>query len=243
MLRWSARSRASRTPRARAGSTPTTQTSTFGASAPRTRPRTLSGGRRRGCCNASRRSPARGAAMVNIVGEPAPDVFAGIDPQRVANSVMPDYRRAIWTAADHGRWPWTIVAFPTPSWAEQVFGEPDVGRLWDAIRATVRLDEADPIAAWQGHIAMLQERARADERAPLRRGPLSRARHRPDRRAARAGRLDGGRHHDVRGAASTRRTSRPRRSSRPRTTAAPRERCARRSRSCWSAARSCATSR
>lgn len=103
---------------------------------------------------------ARGTAMINIVGEPAPDVFAGIDPQRVANSVMPDYRRAIWTAADHGRWPWAIVAFPTPAWAEQVFGEPDVGRLWDAIRATVRLDEDDPLGAWRTHIAMLQERAR-----------------------------------------------------------------------------------
>lgn len=102
----------------------------------------------------------RRSAVVNLVGEPAPDVFAGIDPQRVANSVMPDYRRAIWTAADHGRWPWTIVAFPTPSWAEQVFGEPDIARLWDAIRATVRLDEADAVEAWQGHIAMLQERAR-----------------------------------------------------------------------------------
>ena len=102
----------------------------------------------------------RGSAVVNIVGEPAPDVFAGIDPDRVARSVMPDYRRSIWSAADHGRWPWVIIAFPTPSWAEQVFGEPDVARLWDAIRATVRLDEPNAVEAWQGHIAMLQERAR-----------------------------------------------------------------------------------
>ena len=102
----------------------------------------------------------RRSALINIVGEPAPDLFAGIDPQRVANSIMPEYRRAIWTAADQGRMPWTIVGFPTPSWAEQVFGEPDVARLWDAIRATVRLDEPDAIGAWQAHIAMLQERAR-----------------------------------------------------------------------------------
>jgi aminopeptidase len=101
-----------------------------------------------------------GTAMINTVGEPAPDVFAGLDPSRVAMSLMPDLRRALWTEFDHGRMPWTIVAFPTPGWAEQVFGTPDLERLWDAIRATVRLDEPDPVAAWQAHIALLQARAR-----------------------------------------------------------------------------------
>jgi aminopeptidase len=101
----------------------------------------------------------RRTAVINIGGEPARDLFAGIDATRVANSVMPEYRRAIWTAFDHGRMPWTIVAFPTPDWAERVFGEPDLQRLWDAIRATVRLDEPDPIEAWRAHMAMLRERA------------------------------------------------------------------------------------
>ena len=107
----------------------------------------------------------RRTAVINTVGEPARDVFAGLDPQRVAGSLMPDLRRALWTAFDHGRMPWTIVAFPTPDWAEQVFGEPDLARLWEAVRATVRLDEPDPVAAWQEHIAMLSERAaQLDER-------------------------------------------------------------------------------
>ena len=98
-------------------------------------------------------------AMINIVGEPEPDLFAGLDPNRVAKSLMPDLRRAIWSVFDHGRAPWTIVAFPTPGWAQQAFGEPDIERLWDAIRATVRLDEPDPVAAWQEHTDVLQERA------------------------------------------------------------------------------------
>ncbi len=101
----------------------------------------------------------RRTAMINTVGEPAPDLFAGIDATRVANSVMPDFRRAFWTAFEHGRMPWTIVAFPTPGWAEQVFGQPDLARLWAAVRAMVRLDEPDPIEAWREHIAMLKERA------------------------------------------------------------------------------------
>ena len=102
----------------------------------------------------------RGTAMINTVGEPEPDLFAGLDPARVAKSLMPDLRRAIWSTFDHGRAPWTIVAFPTPGWAEQVFGEPDLARLWDAVRGTVRLSEDDPVAAWKAHISMLKERAR-----------------------------------------------------------------------------------
>lgn len=101
----------------------------------------------------------RRTAMVNIVGEPDPGLFAGVDPQRVAQSVVPEIRRAYWDAYDRGLMPWTIVAFPTPGWAEQVFAEPDVARLWDAIRRTVRLDEPDPVAAWSEHIRVLRERA------------------------------------------------------------------------------------
>jgi aminopeptidase len=102
----------------------------------------------------------RRTAMINTVGEPDPDLFAGIDVDRVNRSLMPDVRRALWTAFDHGRMPWTIVAFPTAGWAEQVFGEPDLERLWQAIRATVRLDEPDPVGAWKAHVEMLQARAR-----------------------------------------------------------------------------------
>jgi aminopeptidase len=101
----------------------------------------------------------RRTAVINTVGEPQPNLFAGIDPKRVANSVMPTLRRAVWTVFDQGRMAWTIVAFPTPGWATQVFGEPDLARLWDAVRGTVRLHEPDPVGAWKAHIKMLKGRA------------------------------------------------------------------------------------
>jgi aminopeptidase len=101
----------------------------------------------------------RRTAMIYLVGEPDPDLFAGLDSKRVAESIVPQLRRAYWTAFDRGAMPWTIVAFPTPGWAEQVFGEPDLARLWDAIRATVRLDEADSVAAWNDHVELLRSRA------------------------------------------------------------------------------------
>jgi aminopeptidase len=54
---------------------------------------------------------------------------------------------------------WTGLAYPTEGWATKVFGEPDVERLWDAVAYCTRLDEADPVAAWQAHMDSLERRA------------------------------------------------------------------------------------
>jgi aminopeptidase len=54
---------------------------------------------------------------------------------------------------------WTGVAFPNEGWAEKVFGEPDVERLWEAVALCTRLDEGDPVAAWRDHMARLESRA------------------------------------------------------------------------------------
>ncbi|HST26594.1 MAG TPA: aminopeptidase, partial [Gaiellaceae bacterium] len=55
---------------------------------------------------------------------------------------------------------WVAIGCATEGWAADVYGEPDVDRLWDAIAFTCRLDEPDPVAAWQRHIDMLRERSR-----------------------------------------------------------------------------------
>jgi aminopeptidase len=54
---------------------------------------------------------------------------------------------------------WTLVGCPTEGWAEAVLGERDVERLWEAVSHCVRLDEADPIAAWNDHVQRLRARA------------------------------------------------------------------------------------
>jgi aminopeptidase len=56
---------------------------------------------------------------------------------------------------------WTVIACPTEGWASRVFGEPDVERLWREVAFCVRLDEDDPGAAWQEHVAKLGRRAQA----------------------------------------------------------------------------------
>jgi len=50
---------------------------------------------------------------------------------------------------------------PNAGWAMQMFGEPDVDRLWELVEHCVRLDEPDPVAAWRAHIARLDARAQA----------------------------------------------------------------------------------
>ena len=57
--------------------------------------------------------------------------------------------------------PWTVVAAPNAGWASQVFGEPDVERLWAAVAIATRLDEPDPVAAWRAHLGRLAARSAA----------------------------------------------------------------------------------
>lgn len=56
---------------------------------------------------------------------------------------------------------WRIVPVPTPAWARQVFGEPDVEALWIAIEKSVRVDRDDPVGAWREHVARLRRIAAA----------------------------------------------------------------------------------
>jgi aminopeptidase len=59
---------------------------------------------------------------------------------------------------------WCGVGAPSEGWATQVFGEPDVERLWEKVAFCMRLDEPDPTAAWHEHLARLAERtARLNE--------------------------------------------------------------------------------
>jgi aminopeptidase len=99
-------------------------------------------------------------AQVFVLGWP-PDMFEGLDPTRVARSFPTPaaLRGVIGKLNDSKARAWTAIACATPSWAEQVYGEPDVERLWQALAHVCRLDEPDPIAAWQTHIGNLEARS------------------------------------------------------------------------------------
>ena len=56
---------------------------------------------------------------------------------------------------------WCAVGAPNEGWATQVFGEPDVERLWEKVAFCMRLDEPDPVGAWREQMARLDARAAA----------------------------------------------------------------------------------
>jgi aminopeptidase len=56
---------------------------------------------------------------------------------------------------------WTVAAAPIPAWAEAVYAElPAAGRLdalWSDLFAAMRVNQPDPLAAWQAHLEELRE--------------------------------------------------------------------------------------
>lgn len=98
-------------------------------------------------------------ALISLTGDPEPTLFDGLDPGRVARAEPRDMRMLYLPLVTGRKLNWVIVPAPNPGWAEAVLGEPDVDRLWEAVAATMRLDEPDPVEAWREHAAMLQARA------------------------------------------------------------------------------------
>jgi aminopeptidase len=102
---------------------------------------------------------AEKAAKINFSGDPEPGLLADLDPARVAESRQSDLVEASLRQHVQELVAWSLIGAPTEAWAEAVFGEPDIERLWQAIEHAVRLDEPDPVSAWREHIERLSKRA------------------------------------------------------------------------------------
>jgi aminopeptidase len=98
-------------------------------------------------------------SLIQIVGDPEPELLADLDGARVGKTRMRELAERYLKAANNRLINWAIVAYPNAGWAQSVFGEPDVERLWAAVAETTRLDEPDPVEAWRRHIDKLVERA------------------------------------------------------------------------------------
>ena len=99
----------------------------------------------------------QGVASIILIGDANPHVLDGADPRRAATFPIEEVRAMRESVI--GRLRWTAVGAPNPGWAEQVFGEPDTERLWEAVATAMRLDADDPVAEWQKRSATLAERA------------------------------------------------------------------------------------
>lgn len=105
-----------------------------------------------------------GDAIFTIFAE-NPDLFAGQNPKDVTR-LQHVMERNLQPGTDllmKNAYNWTLVSVPTIGWATKVF--PDLAeeeamrKLWDVIFTLCRLDNDDPVAAWQQHISDLKMRS------------------------------------------------------------------------------------
>ncbi len=100
------------------------------------------------------------AAVVALTGDAEPDLLADLPGERVGRARMLELAEENNRQVNEQLNNWTVVGVPNAGWASQMFGEPDVERLWQLVEFCVRLDEEDPVAAWQAHVARIGRRAR-----------------------------------------------------------------------------------
>ncbi|MCP3738248.1 aminopeptidase [Rossellomorea sp. BNER] len=105
-----------------------------------------------------------GAAFMSIVSS-SPDLLKGVDPERISNfqkaagQALTKYRQYV----QSDKMSWTVVAAPSEKWAAKVFpdassSEEQVEKLWEAIFKAVRVDQEDPLEAWNKHNENLHEK-------------------------------------------------------------------------------------
>ena len=92
------------------------------------------------------------AARIVFVPRVSPGILNGVDPKRAGRDQLPDIRERL-EIINKRLVNWTIMPFPTQSWAELVYpdlnGEAALARLTEELSHVCRLDENDPVAAWR----------------------------------------------------------------------------------------------
>jgi aminopeptidase len=100
------------------------------------------------------------AAVVALTGDAEPDLLADLPGERIGKARMRELAEENTRQINEQLNNWTVVGVPNEGWARQIFGEPDLERLWQAVEYCVRLDEDDPVAAWREHVGTIGRRAR-----------------------------------------------------------------------------------
>lgn len=105
-----------------------------------------------------------GDALLSIYAND-PDVYAGLDPERIAamqRSHLQNYQE-VSIPTSRNAINWCVVASAAPAWARKIF--PDLAqeqaeeKLWQEIFEITRSTQPDPVAAWNEHIKTLRKRA------------------------------------------------------------------------------------
>lgn len=129
-----------------------------------------------------------GWATLTLLGEEEPGLLEGADPERLARAARA--RSAAWKAYREtilsNRVAWCVAPAPTAAWARSILpperlaeraarGEGPEAVLAEILRPLLRLDAADPSAAWRAHVEAIDTRSRRLDGLSLRslhfRGP------------------------------------------------------------------------
>src|SRR3954454_10912620 len=80
----------------------------------------------------------RGAAMIATTGDPEPELLGDLDGERVGKAQMKAVSEIVRGHMIARSINWSGVAYPNAGWAKEMFGEPDVERLWEAVAFCTR---------------------------------------------------------------------------------------------------------
>jgi len=104
-----------------------------------------------------------GAALFSIISSD-PDLMKDIDPDKMKTYTISqqkaakEYKNYIMS----GNSPWSLAAYPNKEWAERVFpnlkGQDAIDKLWEHIFEMTRIDQDDPVKAWNEHISNINEK-------------------------------------------------------------------------------------
>jgi aminopeptidase len=98
------------------------------------------------------------AARIVLSGPVAPRIMDGVDPGLAGRDMLPAIRESI-AVVNERTTNWTNGPCPTSGWAELVHPSLDpasaLERLWEQIAHVCRLDQQDPVAAWEARLDQL----------------------------------------------------------------------------------------
>jgi aminopeptidase len=109
-------------------------------------------------------------ATVALTGPIDPHLMDDVDPDLLGRDMLPRVRESneILSARTVN---WTVAPCPTPGWARFVYPDLDadaaLARMWTEIAHVCRLDEDDPVAAWNDRLDRLTEVAAKLDALPL----------------------------------------------------------------------------
>ena len=101
-------------------------------------------------------------ARLALVGDAHPDLYDDVDPGRMMTVARTRAQRlkAYSQAQMSNQLQWCVAGVPTVAWAQKVY--PDLtsaeatAALWQTILRTCRIDQPDPVAAWQKQDRLLK---------------------------------------------------------------------------------------